>query len=86
MNCWVNNRFPFPSVWLLWFAGSCQISHAVIQDADSPDSLVVQTEESEDASLEKDPLAEVLRGHSFHGEAFNEGPRQKAYLMGSTLR
>ena len=20
-------------------------------------------------------------GHSFHGEAFNEGPRQKAYLM-----
>ncbi len=23
----------------------------------------------------------VLEGHSFHGEAFNEGPRQKAYLM-----
>ena len=28
--------------------------------------------------------AEVLAGHSFHGEAFNEGPRQKAYLMGGT--
>jgi peroxiredoxin len=27
-----------------------------------------------------DPLA----GHSAHGEAFNEGPRQKAYLMGGT--
>ena len=26
----------------------------------------------------------VLEGHSFHGEAFNEGPRQKAYLMGGT--
>jgi hypothetical protein len=27
-----------------------------------------------------DPLA----GHSAHGDAFNEGPRQKAYLMGGT--
>ena len=31
-------------------------------------------EASEDA-------AEVLAGHSYHGEAFNEGPRQQAYLM-----
>ncbi|MCM8529477.1 MAG: peroxiredoxin family protein, partial [Lentisphaeraceae bacterium] len=28
--------------------------------------------------------AEVLSGHSYHGEAFNEGPRQAAYLMGGT--
>ena len=27
---------------------------------------------------------EILAGHSFHGEAFNEGPRQKAYLMEGT--
>ncbi|MFQ5734401.1 MAG: redoxin domain-containing protein [Planctomycetaceae bacterium] len=27
---------------------------------------------------------EVLAGHSYHGEAFNEGARQKAYLMGGT--
>ncbi len=27
---------------------------------------------------------EVIEGHSYHGEAFNEGPRQKAYLMGGT--
>jgi peroxiredoxin len=26
----------------------------------------------------------VLPGHSMHGEAFDEGPRQKAYLMGGT--
>lgn len=26
----------------------------------------------------------VLAGHSYHGEAFNEGPRQRAYLMGGT--
>ena len=28
-----------------------------------------------------DPSAAVLAGHSAHGEAFNEGPRQQAYLM-----
>ncbi len=28
----------------------------------------------------------VPAGHSYHGEAFNEGPRQKAYLMGTTGR
>jgi len=32
------------------------------------------------AARKLDPLA----GHSAHGEAFNEGPRQKAYLMGGT--
>ncbi len=32
----------------------------------------------------EDPLAEILEGHSFHGDAFNEGPRQRAYLMGGT--
>src|SRR5438105_2314599 len=28
--------------------------------------------------------APVAAGHSHYGEAFNEGPRQKAYLMGGT--
>src|SRR6185369_460648 len=28
--------------------------------------------------------AELLAGHSAHGEAFNEGPRQQAYLMEGT--
>ena len=28
-----------------------------------------------------DQTGDVLAGHSYHGEAFNEGPRQKAYLM-----
>lgn len=27
---------------------------------------------------------DVLEGHSYHGHVFNEGPRQKAYLMGGT--
>ncbi|GIW79654.1 MAG: hypothetical protein KatS3mg105_1461 [Gemmatales bacterium] len=32
----------------------------------------------------KKSTAEIPAGHSQHGEAFNEGPRQKAYLMGGT--
>jgi peroxiredoxin len=38
------------------------------------------TESTDQTSGPKD----ILEGHSFHGEAFNEGPRQKAYLMGGT--
>jgi len=38
------------------------------------------TKSQEDTNDPKD----ILEGHSFHGEAFNEGPRQKAYLMGGT--
>lgn len=30
------------------------------------------------------PPAEAQAGHSLHGEVFNEGPRQRAYLMGTT--
>ncbi|MCH8924071.1 MAG: alkyl hydroperoxide reductase, partial [Planctomycetes bacterium] len=33
---------------------------------------------------EKTKDASLPAGHSQHGEAFNEGPRQKAYLMGGT--
>lgn len=33
-------------------------------------------------SIAADPETDILAGHSFHGEAFNEGPRQAAYLMG----
>ena len=29
----------------------------------------------------EEPDGELLAGHSAHGEAFNEGPRQAAYLM-----
>ena len=42
---------------------------------------------SKDSSAggEKDSSEDkTLEGHSFHGEAFNEGPRQAAYLMGNT--
>ena len=36
--------------------------------------------ESDTTSADDDPQA----GHSYHGDAFNEGPRQAAYLIGGT--
>ena len=45
--------------------------------------LIISTsfaQDKKEEEKEKDPLA----GHSYHGEAFNEGPRQSAYLMGGT--
>ena len=41
-----------------------------------------QEKKGDSASAEKKD--DILAGHSYHGEAFNEGPRQKAYLMGGT--
>ena len=38
------------------------------------------------AAAEPATNAELLAGHSLHGEAFNEGPRQRAYLMEGTGR
>ncbi len=32
----------------------------------------------------QDDLKEILQGHSQHGEAFNKGPRQQAYMIGGT--
>jgi peroxiredoxin len=34
--------------------------------------------------LAQDTQGEAAAGHSVHGETFDEGPRQKAYLMGGT--
>lgn len=39
---------------------------------------------ADEAAQVEQEKKEVLAGHSAHGEAFNEGPRQKAYLMGTT--
>ena len=36
----------------------------------------------EEAENKEEASNELLAGHSAHGEAFNEGPRQAAYLMG----
>ena len=67
------------------WVGVCQNANGVChQDADGLAPAVQASGATDDSSEAEDPLAEILRGHSFHGEAFNEGPRQKAYLMGGT--
>ena len=53
-----------------------QVSADPKADADS-----IATEDSDDQG---DSVDEILAGHSYHGDAFNEGPRQKSYLMGGT--
>lgn len=58
---------------------------AVAEDAPSEEPAAPQTpEESADDKDEPDPSGGVAAGHSYHGAAFNEGPRQAAYLMGGT--
>ena len=45
----------------------------------------VSSEPSPQENKESEPEVNVpLAGHSEHGEAYNEGPRQNAYLMGGT--
>ena len=48
-------------------------------NAKEPSELIVESES--DFTDETNDEVEIIKGHSFHGEAFNEGPRQKAYLM-----
>ena len=52
--------------------------------ADKGDTEDASTSESAAGSAEEDEAAIPLAGHSEHGEAYNEGPRQNAYLMGNT--
>ena len=56
------------------------------QDLGSEDSGKDSGKDStaESTGDKKSDSEETLAGHSFHGEAFNEGPRQAAYLMEGT--
>ncbi len=62
-------------------SNAAEIEKADIKKADV-DSADANAES--DGKPDEDPLKEILAGHSYHGDAFNEGPRQKAYLMGGT--
>ncbi|MBI3837031.1 MAG: alkyl hydroperoxide reductase, partial [Planctomycetia bacterium] len=56
---------------VVFSAGRCFAAEAEVKPAASPGPNQTQT-------------AATLPGHSLHGEAFDEGPRQKAYLMPGT--
>src|SRR5690606_29163531 len=47
--------------------------------AEKPDVATSEEKATADGADKSEP--ELVPGHSMHGEAFNEGPRQAAYLM-----
>ena len=67
-------------------------SFSAAEDTEKPaDKNAAQSEDSKskDEGAKKDAKEdvaekEVLAGHSYHGEYLNEGPRQKAYIIGGT--
>ena len=54
-----------------------QLGSEVASETTDAAKLAGDDEGSADGSTRDD----IAAGHSFHGEAFNEGPRQAAYLM-----
>ena len=52
--------------------------------ADTPKKPETVEEEADKSTELSNDVDEILAGHSYHGQAFNEGPRQKAYMMGGT--
>ncbi|MEO8495144.1 MAG: redoxin domain-containing protein, partial [Planctomycetota bacterium] len=61
----LTDRFEFSLLWCLLFSTSATFA----EDAAKPDEATPAG------------TVDLLAGHSAHGEAFNEGPRQSAYLM-----
>ena len=83
-------RFPPCLVLACLLAAGClaicrSSSTAVAQAPDAtPAEATAAAEPAADAPTAEAPQDaddDILAGHSFHGEAFNEGPRQAAYLM-----
>ena len=54
-------------------------------DGGADDKTEASADEAENTEAQsEEEKGSPLAGHSFHGEVFNEGPRQAAYLMDST--
>ena len=69
------------SVFTLGIAFGVFVSNLVGQETTGTES------NSADKTVgQADEVDEILAGHSYHGDVFNEGPRQQAYLMGGTGR
>ena len=62
----------------------CIIAVIAYPSVSAKDATESQGKTNDESCEETSNTEETLAGHSFHGEAFNEGPRQKAYLMGGT--
>lgn len=73
------NRFAF-------IAWSCLFAALLALPAIAQDAAPADQSDQADRADQSQPASEPLAGHSLHGEAFNEGPRQAAYLMQGTGR
>lgn len=62
--------------WLMSATALLFLSNTIAWSADKAETSDVKKENKE--------AEDVLAGHSYHGEVFNEGPRRAAYLMGNT--
>jgi peroxiredoxin len=60
------------------------LSMVALENLLAADANVKPADTKVDAPAAPAAPATPLPGHSTHGEAFNEGPRQKAYLIGGT--
>jgi peroxiredoxin len=77
---------PKPAVLLARIVRSvvpCIVSIASLQNLTADDGNV-KPPQDKPAAAQAAASGGALPGHSMHGEAFNEGPRQKPYLMGGT--
>lgn len=68
------------------FFWSCSFALTVFACTNLSAITIEEDGKTETKKAGEDPsdLDKTLQGHSYHGEVFNEGPRQKAYLMGGT--
>jgi hypothetical protein len=71
--------------WLICFRGrSCLVAPLVGLWLWAVASVAQETTSDGAAASTPAPAVDLPAGHSQHGEIFNEGPRQRAYLMGAT--
>jgi hypothetical protein len=70
----------------VWIPAAAQADHPD-EEKDKPEATKAEAPavaEKAEPIDESEAEGEVIAGHSGHGGAFNEGPRQAAYLMGGT--
>lgn len=84
----MKKSYLIPTLCFLFSASPILSLTAISQEdkkaAESKPVEAKKTDTDSDEKTDEDPLKEILAGHSYHGDAFNEGPRQKAYLMSGT--
>lgn len=82
----IRNRLSLAAALLLIGTGAPSFAEdaSTAAPAQTPAAAATPAASDEPAPETAAPETDVAAGHSYHGDAFNEGPRQKAYLVGGT--